>query len=535
MAFAFPDYRIPQVSPQAAAVPKLDIAAPALAFGGNIGTELQQAGQATQKAVDGLLEVARRGQTPADETRVEQEVNAFMAAGQQALYFGDKAFMHLKGQQAIDAAPALLARFDELRRQALGRMANDNQRRLLSQRLDAQYKELQSHINGRLGTEVQREKVATADQRAQLNIRESRQGWADPGRVDGLAQAQAGVATEQAQLKFGAAPDSDVARSLAEGARAEVYRAALGGMLEAGRPQLALGLWDRVKDTPGFKGDDATAALMHGVGDRIVAGAAIDEELARIGSAPLGDSFRTDLDARHARLVQAMENRNDLDPAQRNAALTRLDRMHVEAVSRHEVALRSLVDEADAARRGFALDPASLPPDALAGFAARAAALGEPELAARYRALAGGQGTLADTIQSPPADQQRQIARIEAAGADDPNAALVGALKEIVGHQQAAFAHDALLAGSRLYAADLGPLPPIDDLAARAAYAAHVSARRGGIDVLPFTQAEIAGLRQRLDTAPPAERERIVRALAVLPAAPAATSPAPEGQGATLG
>lgn len=100
------------------------------------------------------------------------------------------------------------------------------------------------------------------------------------------------------------------------------------------------------------------------------------------------------------------------------------------------------------------------------------------------------------------------------------NAAIVqlDTLNRIQREQAAAFAKDALAAGSTVYSRDLGPLPPATDFAARVAYAEQVSQRQGGMAVLPFTEPEIVQMRTRLENSTPEEQAKTMQALAQLPA-----------------
>lgn len=104
--------------------------------------------------------------------------------------------------------------------------------------------------------------------------------------------------------------------------------------------------------------------------------------------------------------------------------------------------------------------------------------------------------------------------RIE--GGEQTNMAIrqLDALKDTQQRQAAAFSKDALTTGSEVYAGQIGPLPPVTDLAARVAYANKVSEFRGGAPVLPFTEPEIATMRQKLDEAPPAQQAKTFQTIA---------------------
>lgn len=132
-----------------------------------------------------------------------------------------------------------------------------------------------------------------------------------------------------------------------------------------------------------------------------------------------------------------------------------------------------------------------------------------------------GRAAAAPVANMPPGQQSQFISDLEAkvAAGHTANADIqtLDAARKIQSFQTEAFAKDPLAAGAQLYATDLGPLPPPNDLAARSAYAAQVSARRGNAPVPVLTAPEIAQVRQNLDTANPQGQEAILRPFAALP------------------
>lgn len=98
--------------------------------------------------------------------------------------------------------------------------------------------------------------------------------------------------------------------------------------------------------------------------------------------------------------------------------------------------------------------------------------------------------------------------------------------QEISRKQKEAFAQDAFSAGTSLYP-EVGKPVPInwgdkpDSLAAalamRASQARQISSRREGLPVIPFTVAEVEGLRNHLDKGPPDLQASLLKTLALSP------------------
>jgi hypothetical protein len=128
----------------------------------------------------------------------------------------------------------------------------------------------------------------------------------------------------------------------------------------------------------------------------------------------------------------------------------------------------------------------------------------------------------AQSAGQAPAAQLSQAAanmktRIESGERSNAAIQQLDALENVKRQQAAAFAKDALTAGSTIYSRDLGPLPAPTDFAARVAYAEQISRRQGGMQVLPFTEPEITQIRTTLENAPPEQQAKTMQALAQIP------------------
>ncbi len=74
---------------------------------------------------------------PVDDHRVEGLVNGFIAGKQDALFDAPDAFYRQQGRDALDAAPAIAQRLQDLRTATLGQARDDGERAALGPRLDA--------------------------------------------------------------------------------------------------------------------------------------------------------------------------------------------------------------------------------------------------------------------------------------------------------------------------------------------------------------------------------------------------------------
>jgi hypothetical protein len=74
----------------------------------------------------------------ANDTRVESELNRFIASRQDALFNNPDAFYRTQGEDAIHAAPVATKNLEKLRNDLLDGLANDYQRKRLGAALDAQ-------------------------------------------------------------------------------------------------------------------------------------------------------------------------------------------------------------------------------------------------------------------------------------------------------------------------------------------------------------------------------------------------------------
>src|SRR6185312_17496885 len=74
---------------------------------------------------------------PVDDHRVEDLVNGFIAAKQDALFEAPDAYYRTEGADAVDGAPAIAQRLQDLRSTKLEQARDDGERAALDLRLNA--------------------------------------------------------------------------------------------------------------------------------------------------------------------------------------------------------------------------------------------------------------------------------------------------------------------------------------------------------------------------------------------------------------
>lgn len=130
--------------------------------------------------------------------------------------------------------------------------------------------------------------------------------------------------------------------------------------------------------------------------------------------------------------------------------------------------------------------------------------------------------------QAPPTQQTAAIeemrTKIEKGAQDNATIVQLDTMRKTQQAQEGEFAKDAYAAGTALYP-QVGKPAPVDfnnpdpaALGMRAAQATQISALRNNMPVLPFSQDEMASLRNKLDAAPPDQQAKIMVGLSSLPA-----------------
>jgi hypothetical protein len=179
---------------------------------------------------------------PADDHRVEDLVNRFIAGKQEALFDAPDAYYRTTGSDAVGGAPAVIDRLNGLRDATLEQARDGGERAALGPRLDLHIDDARSGIDryvARRQEEVTRQTIA---ERQRLIQRAAEREHDNDDKIDGLAEAHASAAQELARMNG----EPEVPAMAA--ARSAIWRTAIDRHLEAGDAPQGIGLFDKVSD-----------------------------------------------------------------------------------------------------------------------------------------------------------------------------------------------------------------------------------------------------------------------------------------------
>jgi hypothetical protein len=182
----------------------------------------------------------------ADDTRVEQSLNQFIAGKQAALFEAPDAFYRTQGEDAIHAAPVTTQKLDDLRDNLLERLGNDTQRRRLSDALDAQMQRTRDGMARQVAEQSLAWQRGVAQDRIALLTKEAALHHNDDELVDTLGHAAASAARAHARVGEGP-PGGEAEDAAAATARSGVLGAAIQARLDGGDPTGANALFPRVQ------------------------------------------------------------------------------------------------------------------------------------------------------------------------------------------------------------------------------------------------------------------------------------------------
>jgi hypothetical protein len=188
-----------------------------------------------------------RAEKIANDTRVESELNRFIASRQDAMFNNPDAFYRTEGENAIHAAPVARKNLEQLRDNLLDGLANDYQRQRLGAALDAQMQLTRQQMARHVAEQSLAWQRGVAQDRIDLLAKEAALHHNDDDLIDGLGAAAANAA--RAHTRVGDGPvDADRENAAAATARSRVVSSAIQARLDKGQTQGAVALFDRVRD-----------------------------------------------------------------------------------------------------------------------------------------------------------------------------------------------------------------------------------------------------------------------------------------------
>ncbi len=229
---------------------------------------------------------------PVDDHRVEGLVNGFIAGKQDALFNAPDAYYRTEGADAVDGAPAITQRLQDLRKATLDQARDDGERAALAPRLDAHLDDAMDGIGRHVAAQQtvrQRQIIATR----QALIQHAAQLEHDnDDKIAGLAEAHASAAGELARLS-GVTPGSDDEVALLNAARSQILHAAIEQRIANAKAAQALTLYDRTSDVLTPADRRALEVPIGAARDDTVTDAWLARETAKDGP-PLADRAASD-------------------------------------------------------------------------------------------------------------------------------------------------------------------------------------------------------------------------------------------------
>ena len=182
----------------------------------------------------------------ANDTRVESELNRFIAAKQAALFEAPDAYYRKEGRDAVDGAPQAIQRLNGIKEGLLDGLANDYQRKRLSAALDAQMAVARDGISRHATEQNKAWQRQVALDRIDLLAKEAALHHGDDELIDALGIAATSAARAHARVDDGSIDTSEDAAAAT--ARSRVVSAAIQARFSNGNTQGASTLFDRTRD-----------------------------------------------------------------------------------------------------------------------------------------------------------------------------------------------------------------------------------------------------------------------------------------------
>jgi hypothetical protein len=196
---------------------------------------------------DWLVEQSDPPLPPVDDHRVEGLVNGFIAGKQDALFAAPDAYYRNQGRDALDGAPAIVQRLQDLRNTTLDQARDDGERAALAPRLAAHLDDAMDGIGRHVAAQrlvFQRNTLGT---RQALIRRAAKLEHDNDDKIAGLAEAHASAAQALARLS-GVEPGSDDEADVLNAARSQILRTAIEQRIANARSAQAIDLHDRMND-----------------------------------------------------------------------------------------------------------------------------------------------------------------------------------------------------------------------------------------------------------------------------------------------
>jgi hypothetical protein len=163
-----------------------------------------------------------------DPHRVEDLVNRFIAGKQDALFTAPDAYYRTTGADAVDGAPGILDRLNDLKQATLDAAGDDGTRFVLGPRLDAHLDDAGDGIDHHVATQRDALTRQIISERQTLIQRAAQLEHNNDDKLAGLAEAHASTAQELARM------NGEPEAAAMDAARLAIWRTAIDQRLANG-------------------------------------------------------------------------------------------------------------------------------------------------------------------------------------------------------------------------------------------------------------------------------------------------------------
>ena len=177
-----------------------------------------------------------------DPHLVEDLVNRFIAGKQDALFTAPDAYYHTTGGDAVDGAPGILDRLNDLKQTTLDAAGDDSTRSVLAPRLDAHLDDAGDGISRHVTAQRDLLTRQIISERQRLIQRAVELEHNNDYKLAGLAEAHASAAQELARM------NGEPEAAAMDAARSAIWRTAIDQRLANGNDLQAIDLFDQMKN-----------------------------------------------------------------------------------------------------------------------------------------------------------------------------------------------------------------------------------------------------------------------------------------------
>lgn len=225
--------------------------------------DLQVAGAALERASDSVARIALGEMQDANEAKVQELNNQFIAQQQKMLYTDEGAFYRKRGKDAIESAPVATEQLMDLQKTLLDGTKNQYQKERLTKILNGHVSEVTNGMSRFVAAQSTEWQKSVAEGKQALVVNQARLDNNDWDKVEGLAGAAGSAAKESAKLAGLTGTEAETAMIVSS--RSAVYGSAIDQMVQEGSHRRALALYEKVKPQLDAKTNDRLSTQMKSI------------------------------------------------------------------------------------------------------------------------------------------------------------------------------------------------------------------------------------------------------------------------------